>query len=316
MRFDHPDGESAAESVADSGVDATERDRRGLLDVLIESSPVGLAWLDRELRYLRVNAALAELDGVTAEEHLGRTPEEVAPDLAPLLCEQMRHVVETGEPVIGFEVTGSAPAAPGVAQKRLASYYPIRGDGGATIGIGAVVTDITAGRASDRQRRLSELRYKMLADSVPQIVWTAGPDGAIDYYNDRWFEYSGLSREDPDAWDWERGLHPDDVAASRANWRASVETRREHTNEARFRRHDGQYRWFCAVRGRCSGTTARSRRGSARVSTSTSGSARKRSSGFCQMPASFSVHLSTMKLRSTPWRGSPCPRSLIGARSM
>jgi PAS domain S-box-containing protein len=249
MRFDHPDAESAAESVADSGVDATERDRRGLLDVLIESSPVGLAWLDRELRYLRVNAALAELDGVTAEEHLGRTPEEVAPDLAPLLCEQMRHVVETGEPVIGFEVTGSAPAAPGVAQKRLASYYPIRGDGGATIGIGAVVTDITAGRASDRQRRLSELRYKMLADSVPQIVWTAGPDGAIDYYNDRWFEYSGLSREDPDAWDWERGLHPDDVAASRANWRASVETRREHTNEARFRRHDGQYRWFlCRAR--------------------------------------------------------------------
>jgi PAS domain S-box-containing protein len=102
--------------------------------------------------------------------------------------------------------------------------------------------------AARRERALleaSEQRYRSLADAMPQIVWTARPDGYLDYYNRRWFEYTGFTEEETFAVEgWKSVLHPDDVELCRERWYASVQNGEEFKCELRFRRaSDGAYRW-------------------------------------------------------------------------
>jgi PAS domain S-box-containing protein len=102
--------------------------------------------------------------------------------------------------------------------------------------------------AAQRERALllaSEERYRSLADAMPQIVWTARADGYLDYYNRRWFEYTGFTEEESLAEEgWKGVLHPDDVERCRARWYASVRTGDEYKIEYRFKRaSDGAYRW-------------------------------------------------------------------------
>ncbi len=107
------------------------------------------------------------------------------------------------------------------------------------------VADSTAElRASNEELRESMDRYIFLADAMPQIVWTARPDGWLDYYNQRWYEYTGMTFEETQGWGWAPVLHPDDLELCLARWRHAVATGEVYQVEYRFRRaSDGQYRW-------------------------------------------------------------------------
>jgi len=108
-------------------------------------------------------------------------------------------------------------------------------------------------RALDELRRLGETRYQRLAESMPQMVWTAAPDGGETYANRRWLEYTGAAPERTPNEIWERVLHLDDVPAMHAAWRAARENLTDLEVAVRFRRSDGVYRWHLvravAVRG-------------------------------------------------------------------
>jgi len=106
--------------------------------------------------------------------------------------------------------------------------------------------DITSRAKAEDQVRASEQRFRQLADAMPQIVWTAGPDGTVDYFNHRWYEYF-----DPDGASMERGgwvpfVHPDDEAASRRMWEASLTTGAPYEIEFRLLQADGNYCWYLA----------------------------------------------------------------------
>lgn len=95
-----------------------------------------------------------------------------------------------------------------------------------------------------RQAEASEQLYRILAEAIPQIVWTAEPDGWIDYYNARWFEYTDMTLEQTQGWGWQPVLHPDDVQNCLDGWTASVQTGGTYEIEYRFlRASDGAYRW-------------------------------------------------------------------------
>jgi PAS domain S-box-containing protein len=115
-----------------------------LLDTLLSSAPVGLGFLDPQLRYIRLNQALAEIDGLPIEAHLGRTPDEITPQLSAGLAPLSRNALATGKPAVNAEVSGETLAAPGQQRHWLVSYYPVRAASGMLLGLGAVVTDITA----------------------------------------------------------------------------------------------------------------------------------------------------------------------------
>src|SRR3954449_5872575 len=123
-----------------------------LLDTLFATAPVGLAFFDHELRYTRINDALAEINGRPVDDHLGRTVQEMLPEADREVVDQIRRVLHTGAAVTDLEVRVATPRDPGRPRLFNASYYPVRSADGQVIGVGAVVTDIT-----DRQRAQIEL---------------------------------------------------------------------------------------------------------------------------------------------------------------
>ena len=93
--------------------------------------------------------------------------------------------------------------------------------------------------------REGEARFSALVDLIPQLVWSTTPDGYHDYFNQRWYDYTGMSREGEQGWNWKDFLHPDDYERSLEVWQHSLETGTEYEVEYRFRRaSDGAYRWF------------------------------------------------------------------------
>jgi PAS domain S-box-containing protein len=122
-----------------------------LLDMLFASAPVGLSYFDLDVRYVRINDAMAAINGLPREAHLGRTPEEVLPDL-PAIGASLRRVLETGEPALDLEVSGQTPAAPGETRHWLSSHYPVKAPDGTVIGVGTVVHDVTERRRAEEDR--------------------------------------------------------------------------------------------------------------------------------------------------------------------
>ena len=99
----------------------------------------------------------------------------------------------------------------------------------------------------EKTRLASEEQYHALADAMPQIVWTARPDGDLDYYNQRWFDYTGTTLKETQGRGWEMMLHPDDLQRSVDNWTNAVRTGRTYEDEYRFKRAvDGVFRWHLA----------------------------------------------------------------------
>ena len=100
----------------------------------------------------------------------------------------------------------------------------------------------------------SERRLRFMAESIPQKIFTARPDGGVDYLNRQWLEFSGLPLEQLGDWGWAEIVHPDDRAENLRRWKHSVATGEPFQIEHRFRRHDGEYRWHLtqatALRGR------------------------------------------------------------------
>ncbi len=94
------------------------------------------------------------------------------------------------------------------------------------------------------QLEASEHRYRVLAEAIPQMVWTSTADGLADYFNQRWVDYTGLTLEESRGWGWQRTLHPDDVDATTETWTRSSQTGERYEVEYRMRRgSDGSYRW-------------------------------------------------------------------------
>jgi PAS domain S-box-containing protein len=98
-------------------------------------------------------------------------------------------------------------------------------------------------RAEDALRR-SEDRLRLVIDTVPALIHTGLPDGQLDFFNQRWLDFVGLSLEDLSGWKWTTAIHPEDVAAMVERWRAALATGEPYEHEARVRRADGEYRWM------------------------------------------------------------------------
>src|SRR5579864_4302886 len=104
--------------------------------------------------------------------------------------------------------------------------------------------DITERKRQEEELRESEHRWRSLTEALPQLVWTAKPDGACDYFSTQWTQHTGVPESQLLGWRWLEVLHPDDREATRKVWTNSVAGRGAYDVEYRVRRLDGQYRWF------------------------------------------------------------------------
>ncbi|GAA4318367.1 PAS domain-containing sensor histidine kinase [Flaviaesturariibacter amylovorans] len=228
--------------------EATARQEATLaqLESMLQNAPIGFAFFSHDHRYVRVNDALAAANGRPASEHIGlHIRDVIGEQYTPMLEGIIDQVFATGAPVLGLEVEFSMPHEPGTARTWHTGFYPVRNTRTGVVDmVGAVLMDITDLRAATAAARRGEEELRLLADFMPQIVWSTDAKGFHDFYNKRWYEFTGLSYEETKGTGWGNVLHPDDVERSWAAWKHSIETGAYYEIDYRMRRADGQYRWL------------------------------------------------------------------------
>jgi PAS domain S-box-containing protein len=164
------------------------------LEVIFEHVPVGLALFDRELRYVRINGRLAEINGAPASAHIGRTVGEMVPDMPDEVTADLRRVLDRGVPLSEVHVSGRTPAS---TERRewLVTYWPVR-EGRAVTGAGSVVFDVTERRRAQRELRAQTDRYEALLlalSEAGQGMLVIEQDGRTVYANAAFEHLSGYA---------------------------------------------------------------------------------------------------------------------------
>jgi len=219
-----------------------------LLDALLAAAPVGLALLSRDLRYLRINPALAAINGVTVEACLGRRVRDVVPALADTVEPALRHVLKTGKSLVNVEVRGETAANPGRQREWMVSYFPVRDASGAIVAAGASVSEITDRRAGEDTLRRSEERFRALVQQSSDVVVVLDAQGVMRYVSPsvkRIFGYDATDVVGQSAFAF---VHPDDVPRLVQSFSGVVREPGDYLPiEFRLRNPDGSWRYVEAT---------------------------------------------------------------------
>jgi two-component system cell cycle sensor histidine kinase/response regulator CckA len=209
---------------------------RAQAEAFFRDSPTGMGISDNDGRYLRVNDALARMNGATVENHFGRTLEELSPALAAEVAPLIERVHDTGEPLVQEEIRIERA---GEQAAYLLSYFPIELEG--EVRYGRIVVDIT-------NQRLVEEKYQRLIEQLPLVTYvnTLEPTVKSIYVSPQIAELYGYPAaqwlEDPELWG--RTVHPDDLEVVRGSERAARERGEPFELEYRMIRADGAVRWI------------------------------------------------------------------------
>ncbi len=172
---------------------ARQDETLALLDSLLAAAPIGFAFLDTDLRYVRINASLARINGRTVDEHLGRTVHDLFPRLAPMLQRVYDQIVATGEPVVDMEMRGMPLDTSNELRDYLLNYYPVRASNGRMLGMGTIVLDVTARTRAEHEREqlvhqleLERSRLEAVLHQIPGgLIIAAAPHGRTLLANDQ-----------------------------------------------------------------------------------------------------------------------------------
>ena len=199
---------------------------------ILESITDAFLALDAEWRFTYLNAPAERLLGRPRTGLLGRNIWEAFPEAVGSAFEQEYRRAVQEQVAVSFEEF-FVP---------LGAWFEVRAFPSGT-GLAVYFQDISQRRRVEAEIRGNEERFHSMAETLPQIVWTTGPDGSVDYYNQRWYEYSGLTFEQTRDWGWEGVIHPEDLARAGGVWRNAVASGTVSEVEYRLRRADGEYRW-------------------------------------------------------------------------
>lgn len=230
--------------VIDTFLDNERQLRRRLTEVeaLYQKAPMGLAVFDKQLRFVRINDTLADLNGVRIEATLGRTLGEIIPYVHDQIAPLLQHVMETGESA-HTQFAHPRRAAGEAWRYCLTNAYPVTDDIGTITGVSLMLLDTTAEQEAELAVRESEHRFRQLAEALPEIVWTADAEGNIDYCNARWYSYTQCAGKEALS-QWCNFIHPADLGAWRDSWSKAISAGEACEIEYQSLRHDGVYRWF------------------------------------------------------------------------
>jgi PAS domain S-box-containing protein len=217
---------------------------RCLVHALMDNLPDAIYFKDAASRFLRINKSLATYFGLSdPAQAIGKTDFEFfTREHTQLAYADEQEIIRTGQPLVSKEERRIW--LDGRIRWLSTTKMPFRDKDGGIMGTFGVSRDITKVKLAEEALRESEQRWRNLTEALPQLVWSARPDGACDYFSTQWTEHTGVPESDLLGWRWMETLHPDDREPIRRLWTDSVAGRGLYDVEYRVRRRDGVYRWF------------------------------------------------------------------------
>lgn len=244
-----PGADDKAERMVGVFSEITERERAATAlqeaelrsRTILDSISDGFFTLGRDWRFIFLNRAAQDILNRRPDELIGVSLWDAYPGLIGTPFDTVyRRVMETGEPetVVAFY--------PDHDRYYDVMVYPFSG------GISIYFRNVTEQKRADQIQRQtqqalreSEARYRVLTESMPQLVWTCHPDGRCDYLSSQWVAYTGVPESEQLDLQWlERVIHPDDRERTREHWLGAVAGLHPYDIEYRIRAADGTYRWF------------------------------------------------------------------------
>jgi PAS domain S-box-containing protein len=220
------------------------------IEIIYQSAPIGLAVLDTNLRFVRINQRLAEINGYPVEQHIGRTVRELLPDLADTAEQTLLPILATGEAHLNVEIRGQTPAQPGVERIWLEHFLPLK-DNNHVLGISIVCEEITERKLIEEERRQaeealreSEERFRNMADNAPVMIWVTDSTGYCIYLSKTWYDFTGQTEATGLGDGWLDAIHPQEREYTRQSFLMANERGETLRLEYRLRRFDGEYRWI------------------------------------------------------------------------
>jgi PAS domain S-box-containing protein len=239
-------GPGALSTSEEFRLDNSASRRLAHLQALYDAAPVGLCFLDREMRFTSVNKRLAQMMGTSALSFVGRDVDEAIPQIADEMKPSIQRALD-GECIGDLEVPLFRIGTSEQAGTALVSFQLARDEANEVVGVSLSFIDITERRRAQNALRESEDHYRHTVELNPQVSWTCDAQGHLMTVSHRWQELTGLSPEQSLGHGWLTAVHPEDLRRIQPLWLHSVATGVPVDIQYRIRTPHGKFKW---VRGR------------------------------------------------------------------
>ena len=212
--------------------------------VVIETASDAMISMDENGLVTLANPAVRSIFGYEPEELIGKPLTLFMPQSMRKPHETgYKRYLETGERRLNWRGTEFT------AQRANGEEFPVEVSFGEMTINGrkmftGFIRDITEKRRAEEALLASKRNLSLIINTMPVLAWSALPDGTVDFFNQRWLDYTGLSLEQAQGWGWTDTVHRDDLSRMDDYWQSMIATGESSEIEARFRRADGEYRWF------------------------------------------------------------------------
>jgi PAS domain S-box-containing protein len=240
-----PRGEVSVIGDVALNLEAMPAERLAQLQAIYDGAPVGLAFLDRNLRYVSANQRIAEMKNIPVEDHLGRTVAEVVPEVFPQLEPTLRRAL-AGESIAAIELRIPNASQLDGYSTLLSSYQPIRDAADEIVGISVATMDITERKRIEQALAQSEDQFLQTLEQQSTLLWTADVEGMITDVGPQWVMLTGTTREQALGDGWTKSVHPKDAPRAVQVWQESVRTGQPFDLKTRCGQEDGFWHWVRA----------------------------------------------------------------------
>jgi PAS domain S-box-containing protein len=215
----------------------------GEIESIYQMAPVGLCFVDTDFRYVWIDEQLAQINGLSVAEHIGKTFREVLPEVADSIEPLYRQVMESGEPVIDLEVNVTNRAQPGVERCWLASFYPQTDARGRVVGVNNVVQEISLRKRLEAARLSAEQERDRFFDRSIDLLAIGNFEGYFVRINPAFERLFGFTEAEFLARPFIDFVHPDDLESTLAAAHSLANSQSVVDFENRYLCKDGSYVW-------------------------------------------------------------------------
>jgi PAS domain S-box-containing protein len=212
------------------------------LAAIVESSDDAIIGKSLDSTVLTWNSGAERLFGWRAEEIAGRSIRILIPDDRQAEEDRILAIVRSGDQVPTFETVRRRKD--GTLVSVAITVSPVRNERGEIVAASKIARDISGAKLIRAELEASELRFRMLADNISQLAWITDRTGWITWYNQRWYDYTGVTPEASRGWGWEAVQHPDHVEAVTRRWQHHLANELPWEDTFPLLGADGGYRWF------------------------------------------------------------------------